>query len=300
MKKVIITGGTGLVGQSLIPKLKKAGFSPNVLSRSKRSEKGGVEFIQWNPALKKVDSDELKECDALIHLAGANVGSKRWNKSRKAEIISSRVDSLNLLYHEFEKLGVFPKTVISASAIGYYGMKTSPGIYDEQSPNGNDFLAEVCSRWEEAAHQFNPHSRVVILRIGVVLSNKGGALVPLNKLTNLGLYSPLGSGKHYMPWSHIDDLSSRFVHALMENTMAGPYNAVSQGDITQKDFLKTLAKVRKKPFFMPNVPAFVFKLIFGEMSQILLEGKAINGDKIKKAGYNFMYPTLESAFKSLM
>lgn len=298
MKKVIITGGTGLVGQSILPKLIAQGYSPYVLSRSARQVTPGVQSIQWNPELETIDIEALRSCNILIHLAGANVGAKRWSKVRKAEIISSRVDSLNFLHREFKKLGEFPETVISASAIGYYGMKKTPGIYDENSPNGKDFLAEVCAKWEQAAYQFQQLSRVVVLRIGIVLSDKGGALVPLDRLTNLGLSSPLGSGTQYMPWVHLDDLSSMFVQAAIDDTMIGAYNAVAQGDITQEEFLKILAKVRKKPFFMPRVPAFILKLMFGEMSQILLEGKAISGLKIKRAGYSFQYPALENALRS--
>jgi uncharacterized protein (TIGR01777 family) len=166
-------------------------------------------------------------------------------------------------------------------------------------PAGNDFLSETVKEWEEAVAQFESlNIRTVKLRIGVVISKKGGAIPKLMKTVKIGLGSAIGNGKQYVPWIHIEDLTEIFHFMIQNNALSGTYNAVSPEHITNKEFMKTLSKTVNKPFFIPNVPAFIMKLIFGEMSIILLEGSRVSSDKIQKAGYHFKLPTLKTALKS--
>lgn len=291
MTKILITGGTGLVGRQLTKKLLEKNYEVVILTRNPKDDN---EF-QWNINEGYIDENAFENIEYVIHLAGAGIADKRWTDKRKQEIIHSRVESINLLFQKIKEYKVNLKGFISASAIGFYGAKTSDKIFTETDKPANDFLGKVCSLWEEAAHQFKKESsRTVILRTGVVLTKKGGALAKMKT----PIISPIGSGKQYMPWIHIDDLCAMYITSI-ESNLSGIYNAVAPEHQTNKSFSKVLAKKIKRPFLPIGVPSFLLKLIFGEMAVILLKGSRVSSKKIEKSGFKFQFPTLPKALENL-
>lgn len=294
---VLITGANGLVAKHLAQKLRNE-FEIRLLTRKKSAEN---EF-EWNVTQKKNDDRAFENVKHIIHLAGAGIADKRWSAQRKKEIISSRVDSAKLLLEATKRNQIQLKTYISASGVGAYGQVTTDEIFTEKSPFGNDFLAEVVNLWEQSADEFQKESlaqRVVKLRFGMVLSEKG-ALEKMKLPIQLYVGSNLGSGKQIVPWIHIDDLVNMIEFSIKNSRINGVYNAVSPTFSTHDDLMRTLAKTMKKPFFMPNVPSFMMKLIMGESAVLVLEGSRVSADKIQQAGFEFQYEDLEKALKSLV
>lgn len=294
---VLITGANGLVAKHLAQKLRNE-FEIRLLTRKKSAEN---EF-EWNVTQKKIDDRAFENVKHIIHLAGAGIADKRWSAQRKKEIISSRVDSAKLLLEATKRNQIQLKTYISASGVGAYGQVTTDEIFTEKSPFGNDFLAEVVNLWEQSADEFQKESlaqRVVKLRFGMVLSEKG-ALEKMKLPIQLYVGSNLGSGKQIVPWIHIDDLVNMIEFSIKNSQINGVYNAVSPTFSTHDDLMRTLAKTMKKPFFMPNVPSFMMKLIMGESAVLVLEGSRVSADKIQQAGFEFQYEDLEKALKSLV
>jgi len=247
-----------------------------------------------------VDEQALEGVDTIIHLAGAGVADKRWTESRKKEILESRTKSSSLLYNMLANTNHTVKTVVSASAIGYYGFGFGEEIFTEESNPGSDYLAQVTKQWEESVDKIRSLKlRVVKLRIGIVLSEKGGALVEMAKPIRLGIGAALGTGKQYLSWIHLDDLCAMFLKAMEDETMQGAYNAVSGEWITNKALTQLIAKVLKRPLLLPNAPGFIMRIIIGEMAVIVVNGSKISADKIKKTGFNFRYSNLEEALESL-
>ena len=295
---ILITGGSGLVGKYLAKELRARKHEVRILSRSK-SEKP-FEFY-WNLDEKIIDERAFENIDSIIHLAGATV-SKKWTEDYKKELYSSRIDAANLLLDYCKKKNIHLKSFISASGINYYGTFTSDQILEENSGIlHHDFLADLSVEWEKAAEKFQEISdRVICLRTAVVLAKNGGAFEPLKKLTDLNIGSAVGSGKQWMNWIHIEDLVNMYIFAVENPDLNGSFNAVADEVPTNSDFMKTLAKVSNK-FFLPiNVPAFVLKSIFGEMSEIILEGTRASNKKIKSKGFDFKYAQLKKAFESLL
>jgi uncharacterized protein (TIGR01777 family) len=295
---ILITGGTGLVGTALVKELQNRNHTVRILSRSQSEEEN--EF-HWNVAEKIIDEKAFENLDCIIHLAGANI-SERWTDDYKKELYSSRIDSANLLREYCEQNNVQLKSFISASGINYYGTFTSDQILTEDSGIIiNDFLAKLCVAWEDAADQFSAIAdRVICLRTAVVLSKNGGAYPLLKKTVDLNIGSGVGSGKQWMNWIHIDDLVTMYVEAVENSAINGKYNAVADEIPTNEILMKKLAKTAGK-FFLPfNVPSFVMKSVFGEMSSIILEGTRADNKKIKSQGFDFKYAQLDEAFKDLM
>lgn len=285
METVLISGGTGLVGSHLSKKLRTKGYEVAILSRSDPNSAQAIETA-----------------DYIIHLAGANIGAKRWTARRKQQILDSRVKTTELMFEQVaasEKPKL--KAFISASATGYYGAVTMDKIFTENDPAAPDFLGETCRLWETAADRFRSlGARTVRIRTGVVLTGRGGALAKMSMPVKLGIGSAIGSGRQYLPWIHIDDLCGIYIKAVEDAGMEGAYNAVAPDHRTNLDFTQTLARVLKKPFWFPSVPAFAMKLLFGQMSDILLEGSRVSSGKISRAGYQFLFPELEAALKDLL
>lgn len=291
MSRVLITGGTGLVGTRLSELLQERNHEVIILSRNPKEKN---EF-KWDIANNYIDEKAFENLDYIIHLAGAGIADEKWTKKRKKIIIDSRVETANLVFRKINEKNVKLKGFISASGIGYYGAVTSSIIFTENDDAGNDFLGDVCEKWENAAHQFKSlNIPVTILRTGIVLSKKGGALEKMKT----PIISPLGSGEQYLPWIHIDDLCLMYIKALEDN-LDGIFNAVAPEHHTSKTFSKGLAKSISRPFIPINVPAFVLKLLFGDMSKILLEGSRVSSKKIEKSGYAFRFETLKKALNNL-
>lgn len=296
-KKIIITGGSGLIGTTLKRMLEERNYEVGVLTRERR-ENG---FYVWNPEKGEIEEDALKGTNFIIHLAGENIGEKRWSKERKKSILESRVKTLILIYDKLMEKGGKPSALISASAVGYYGSITSEKIFKEDDEPGNDFLAYVCKKWEESAEKFsNLGIRVVRIRTGVVLSPKGGALERFKTQAKLGFLFPLGGGKQYFPWIHIEDLCRIYIKALEDENMVGAYNATAPEYITNREFVKALASFLKKPFIPVGVPAFLIKLILGERADFILKGSRISSEKIISTGFDFKFKNIKSALNNLI
>ncbi len=296
MTKVLITGASGLIGSTLSELLSK-NHSIVQLGRSKRENKDSS-FV-WDIKKNEIEPNAFDEDSTIVHLAGSNVGDKRWTSSWKKEILDSRIRSTRLLFDTIKKNNRSIKTFVSASAIGYYGFE-SDSVFEEESIPGEDFLAQVTKRWEDEVDKIKSLGiRVVKIRIGIVLSEKGGALDKMVLPIKYGVGSPLGSGQQYLSWIHIDDLCGIFAKAIEDEKMNGAYNAVSSW-VTNSEMTKAIAKTLKKPLWLPNVPSFVLKIILGEMADIVLNGSKVSSEKIKNAGFRFQYSVLENALKDLL
>jgi hypothetical protein len=292
MAKILITGGTGLVGTRLTELLIERNHEVLILSRNPKA----VNEFKWDVSNDFVDEKALVNIDFIIHLAGAGIADKRWSETRKKIIINSRVETANLLFDKVKEHNISLKGFIAASGSNYYGAQTLDKIFDEKDQVGIDFLGTVCEKWEAAANQFKElEIPVTILRTGIVLSKEGGALEKMKT----PVVSPLGSGKQYMSWIHIDDLCMLYIKAVEED-FSGVYNTISHEYHTSASFSKILAKVIKRPYLPIAVPGFLLKLAFGELAIILLEGSRLSSRKIKNKGFEFRYSNLKEALQSLI
>jgi uncharacterized protein (TIGR01777 family) len=297
MAIILITGGSGLVGKDLTKRLILEGHEVRILSRYPKSTDRIKSFF-WNVEKQEIDEKAFEDVEHIVHLAGSGIADKRWTIERKKDIIDSRVNSMKLITDTVKRKKIQLKSFVGASAIGIYGMTTSEKIFSETDSGADDFLSSSCTQWENSYKEIQSFSeKTCIIRIGVVLSKDGGVLKRLLPLFQLGLGSAVGSGKQYMPWIFIDDLVAVFYEALFNQKFSGIYNAVSSEHITNQQFSKHLAKNISKPFFLPNVPAFLLKLLFGEMANVLLEGSRVSNQKLIYEGFEFKYSTLSDALK---
>lgn len=293
MKNILITGGSGLVGQRITELLEKKGYEVAWLSRSQQGRKS---FL-WDVENKEIDPQAIEWADAIIHLAGAGVAEKRWTPERKKLILDSRTHSTQLLFSAIEKAEKKPSTFISASAVGYYGFNTGTTLVDEGSKAGSDFLAEVVIAWEHEVKKIEAlHLRTVLLRIGIVLDAEGGAL---GEMLKPPVAAPLGSGDQWMSWIHIEDLANMFVFALEKTTLQGIYNAVGPNPATNQQLTKEAAAAKGKPYLGIGVPGFALKLVLGEMAAMVLGGNRVSSQKIQKAGFEFEFPELKGALNEI-
>jgi uncharacterized protein (TIGR01777 family) len=290
--KVLITGGTGLVGQLLQKKLVNRNFTVQILTRTPKNDH---EFA-WDITKNYIDERVFKNVNYIIHLAGAGIADKKWTVKRKQEIIDSRTKSTKLLLDKVQELKIPLRGFISASAIGYYGAITSEKVFTETDIPANDFLGNVCKLWEESVLEFNQIAiPTTIFRLGIVLSKNGGALEKMKT----PIISPIASGKQYLPWIHIEDLTDMFIFAV-ENNLVGIFNAVAPEEQTSFSFSKLLAKKIKRPFIPIGIPIFILKHLFGELSIILTTGSRISSKKIKDAGFKFSYKNLKKSLDNLI
>ena len=295
---ILITGGTGLIGKSLVKKLRERNHNVRILTRKRNNNPN--EFY-WNADEKFIDPKAFENLDSIIHLAGANI-SEKWTADYKKELFTSRIDTANLLKDYCVKQKVHLKAFISASGINYYGTFTSDKLLKENDGIiQNDFLAKLCEDWEEAADNFSDLAdRVVCLRTAMVLAKNGGAFPMLKKTVDFNIGSAVGSGKQWMNWIHTDDLVNMYIIAVENSDLNGKFNAVADQTPTNEQFMKSLAAISNK-FFLPiNVPSFVMKTVFGEMSSIILEGTRASNEKIKSLGFDFEFSTPEAAFTDLI
>lgn len=278
--------------------LSSKGFEVTHLSRN--PTKKGYRSFYWNVKKNEIDEDAIRSADAIIHLAGAGVADKRWDEAWKKEIYDSRIQSTRLLKEKVKEFNPKLKYFLSASAIGIYGWDTGEDLIDETQVKGDGFLADVVEDWEKEVDGFTelkiPHGKV---RIGIVLSEKGGALVEMMKPIRFGAGAALGSGKQYMSWIHIDDLVGIINHMLIHQ-LTEAFNGVAPNPATNADFTKSVGRQIRRPILLPNVPKFALKLIVGEMADILVGGNRVSSQKIENSGYNFRFPTLEKALQDLL
>lgn len=298
-KNILITGASGLVGSRLTALLKQKSYQVSHLSRSK--SESPIPTFTWDVSKQKIESGAMDQANAIIHLAGAGIADKRWTAERKKEILDSRVKSTELLYETLKKDKHQVKTFVSASAIGIYGFAGSETVFDEDSEPAGDFLADVVKQWEAAVDKIETLGiRVVKIRIGILLSEQGGALKEMMQPIKWGVGSPLGSGKQFLSWIHIDDVCQIFMKAIEDEQMNGAYNAVGPHPATNKELTSAIAKVLQKPLWLPNVPSFVLKIILGEMADLVLKGSQVSSDKIQEGGYEFLFPELSQALENLL
>ena len=306
--RILLLGCTGFIGQNLIPKLLSEGYELCVVSRQDINQfrvKVSLEkiaFLKLNLAeASNWDNqnllNQLKNCDGIINLSGEPIADKRWSEEQKQKIVNSRVNTTFCLMKNLKKNNLNPKFVINASAIGFYGTSLDKE-FDETSLGGNDFLANLCEKWEKATSEKPFFTRLVIFRIGIVLGTNGGALSKMLPIFKVGLGGPIGDGNQWMSWIHIDDLSNLIINAVKDKKYSGVFNAVAPKPVRMKEFSLVLAKCLNRPNLFP-VPGATLKLLLGDGAKLVLEGQKIVSIKLKNNFYKFKYPLLEEAISSL-
>lgn len=299
--KILITGATGLIGNELVTLLLQNGVTVHYLTTSKNKIESQPNYkgFFWNPNQGIIDENALMGVDSIIHLAGASI-SKRWTSKYKQEIIESRILSSNVLFKALKDNPHSVKQIVSASAVGIYPDDLT-ALYTEEETQVNDsFLGKVVVKWEESVNKFKLlNIKVCKLRTGLVLSNKGGALVEMEKPIKMGIGSPFGSGKQMQSWIHIHDLVEMYFYAV-KSELNGVFNAVAPHPVTNKKLTQEIASVLKKPLFMPNIPRFLMQLILGEMHTILFDSQNVSSKKIENEGFVFEYKQVDKALKSLL
>jgi uncharacterized protein (TIGR01777 family) len=296
---VLVTGGTGFIGKQIIEALLEEGYAVTNLT-TRRKQEGRVsemfQHVYWNSTTKELNKSLLPRIQGVVHLAGYSVANK-WSAANKALMVSSRISSTEFLCEILNEMESLPDVLVGASASGFY--KNSDEHQDETASVGIGFLADLTAQWENASASLHPSIKNIHLRIGVVLSANDGALKKLTPIFKAGIGSAVGNGNQYMSWVHEKDLVRMFLHCLESNIESGVYNATSDNPITNYEFSKTLAKVLRKPFFLPKVPAFVLKLIFGEMSQLVLVSQRLSNLKIKSTEFEFRFKTIQGALANV-
>ncbi|RYU79733.1 TIGR01777 family oxidoreductase [Hymenobacter persicinus] len=297
-RKVLITGGTGLIGTRLADMLIDAGYEVAILSRHPSQSR--YRSFRWDPATGTIDEAAVPYADYIINLAGSSVSDGKWTRERKHEILTSRLQGTSLIARELAKDNQHVRTFLSASAIGIYGDSGDALVTEDTAPaSTDDFLVDVSQQWEKAGRRVQELGiRTVLMRIGIVLSPEGGALVPLARTVKMMAGAPLGSGKQFMSWIHLDDLCRLFMQVLEEPQWQGTYNAVAPNPVTNQEFTETLAEVMHRPLVLPKVPAFGLKLMMGEMSEIVLGSQRVSAQKVLNQGFRFEYPELRGALES--
>lgn len=295
--KILMTGSSGLVGSALIPVLREAGHEVTKLVRSAPKS---ADEVQWDPQIGIRELTRLEGMDAVIHLAGENIAAGRWNADQKERIRESRVRGTQTLCHALTQLALPPKVLLSASALGFYGDRGEE-VLSEESAAGRGFLSEVCVAWEAATQPAEKSGlRVVLLRIGIVLSPTGGPLAKMALPFKLGLGGVIGSGQQYMSWIALDDLIGAITHALTTEAVRGPLNCVAPHPVTNREFTKTLGGALRRPTIFP-VPAFVLRLMLGEMAdELLLSGARLEPKRLLETQFQFRYPRLDEALGAVL
>ena len=306
MQTVLISGGTGMVGRQLTKHLLKKGYQVIILTRKipfLKDANPNISYALWNVADQTIDSEAVQKASYLIHLAGAGVVDKKWTKVYKDEIANSRTQSSALIIKALSNHTHSIKTIISASAIGWYGEDPSPNAkgFVEIDLAAKGFLGETCKKWEQSIEPVEKIGiRLVKLRIGIVLSNDGGALAEFKKPIQFGVAGILGTGNQMISWIHIDDLCRLFIEGIENEQLAGTYNAVAPLPVSNKELTIELAHQIKGKFYIPlHVPKFILKIMMGERSIEILKSTTVNCEKIKKTGFTFLYPSIEAALHQL-
>lgn len=296
----LITGATGLVGNKIIDLCETQKIKVNFLStsRSKLNKYNYAKGFYWNPAEGIIDANAFEGVTHIIHLAGAYV-AKRWTPEYKKKIFDSRINTANILFETLSNIEHSVEYFISASATGIYPSSDIIYYNEDIDRNYKDFSADIVEKWEEMADKFKLlNLKVTKVRIGIVLSKKGGALPRFGKPIKYGLGTAFGTGKQWQSWIHISDLAHLFIY-IAKKQLSGVYNATAPNPVTQQKLIETCAKVLKRPLWLPNIPEFIVKLIFGEMSELILSSHRVSSRRIQEKGFIFQYPTIEVAIKDI-
>ncbi len=299
---IIVTGGTGFIGKELVRHLLEANHSIVVLTRripERMNRINNLRYLHWDGKSDGVWTDEIEGADVIINLAGESIGTKRWSKKQKEKILSSRIDSTKAIVQAISRATRKPEVLINASAVGYYGNINEEVDVTESFPGGEGFLAMVVDSWErEALKVLEFGTRVVTLRTGVVLSETGGALKKMILPFKFFVGGPIGSGKQWFPWIHVDDLIGVILYTIKNFDVVGPLNVTAPQSITMKQFCSVLGEVMNRPSWIP-VPAFVLKMLFGEMSEMILTGQRVVPSRLIENGFQFKYSNLDEALQSI-
>lgn len=299
--KIVLAGGTGFIGRKLLPALLAEKHQVALLTRN--AKKAGLantllRVVYWDNA-KEDWKKEIDGADAVINLAGEPIADKRWTSAQKEVLAKSRLESTRAIVSAMASASKKPQVFINASAVGYYG-SVPEGDVDENHPAGNDFLADLCKKWEHEANNAQALGvRTVLLRTGIVLEKDGGALKKMMFPFKIFAGGPLGSGNQWFPWIHRDDVVGAILFALKNSTLQGPVNLAAPDPVTMKDFCKALGRALGRPSWAP-VPAFVLQIALGEMSAMLLTGQKAVPSALKKSGYSFLHPRLDEALQSIV
>ena len=297
MSKVLIAGGSGLIGRRLTEMLRQAGYEVNWLSRH-ASKSGDIQKFSWNVNQKTLDPDSLNGVDVIVNLAGASIDGKRWSSDYKKEIYDSRINSNLTIFKALRDGNHKLSHFISSSAIGYYGFENRHEILVETSSPGTDYLAKTCVDWESSAQQVSELGLPVsIVRTGVVFSKNSQAYEKIVKPIKMGLGAVLGNGNQAFPWISLDDISKVYLSLIQNKIESGIYNGVAPQMVNNKELMHILASHFRKKIWLPNVPPFALKLLFGEMANTLLGGSPISSAKLLESRFNFEYPTIEKILK---
>lgn len=310
MPNILITGGTGLIGTALSRMLLEKGYTVTLLSRNARKGRstpvGGsqIRMAQWDLQAQTIDPEAIRQADYIIHLAGAGVADKRWSRKRKEEIVESRTKSSALLVKALKEIPNKVQAVVSTSAIGWYGADPSipnPAPFEETAPADEEFLGEACRLWESSIRPITETcKRLVIFRIGIVLSGEGGALKEFRKPVKLGVAAILGSGKQVISWIHVEDLCRLYLHAIEDPNWSGVYNAVAPRPVDNRGLTLELANRLKGRYFVPvYIPSFFLKILLGEMSIEVLKSATVSAKRVRTTGFQFLYPSIQSALEEL-
>jgi hypothetical protein len=300
--KILICGATGLIGSALTELCLAENHQVHYLTTRKNKIETSENYkgFHWNPAEGIIDEACFEGVDAIVNLSGANI-AKRWTESYKQEIMSSRVDTANILFKVLRnKKDHTVKHYISASGTAIYPSSLTENYTEDTEKEADDFLGKVVKQWELHANQFKSiEIPVTIIRTGLVLSEKGGVLVEMAKPVKYGVGAAMGSGKQWQSWIHLDDIARVYLHVLTKQT-TGVYNGVSPNPTTNKLLTKEIASVLKKPFFMPNIPKFMMKLVLGEMSTLLFSSQKVSSEKLESTAFQHKFPALTPALENLL
>jgi uncharacterized protein len=298
-ENVLITGGTGLIGQQLANLLRQQGYTVSLLSREKRPQPQATVY-QWD-AREQLDPEALAGADHVVHLAGAGVADERWTPARKQLILESRTLSTRLLAQQLAQVPHRVRTFVGASAIGLYGLDTGDRWVDEASAPGTDFLAQVVRDWEAETDQVAALGiRTVKVRIGIVLSQRGGALEKMAQPIRLFTGAPLASGRQWMSWIHVADLCRLLLAAIQNPAMQGAYNGVGPHPATNEAMTRAIADQLHRPVLPVNVPKFALELLLGQMAAIVTGGNRVSAQKVAQTGFSFQHPDLAGALADLL
>lgn len=296
--KILITGGSGLLGSALTKKLLINNIEVVHLTRSK-SSKNDVKNYLWNWEKNEIDENCFIGVTHIVHLAGAGIAEKAWTQKRKEHIVKSRVLTTRLMHSKINELNLPISAFIAASAVGIYGAQTSEKVFKEEDEPFEDFIGNCCMQWENSVNKFETMSRVVKLRLGVILDKNHGALPRIANMVKNGIGSPLGNGQQYMPWIHIDDAVNIFFNSIVNEKFFGTFNAVSSDYITNSELTKKIGEVFNKKIWLPNVPSFVLKFLYGEMSDTILKGVKVSNEKLKAIDLKLKYEKIEEALSEI-